>query len=112
MPAAQEPEIHACECPICQTASDPEVMRRHRQINLLLSRLSEPQRRWYVGFLSQEPDSPGDRQLARITGLDRNTIQRGRQELAAGLADVLPTRQRRAGAGRPAAEKKTRNSKD
>ena len=86
-------------------------MRRHQQINLLLSRLTEPQRRWYVGFLAQERDSPGERQLARITGLSRNTIRRGRQELAAGLADVPPTHQRRAGAGRPAAEKKTRNSK-
>jgi hypothetical protein len=111
MAAAQEPEIHGCECPICQTASDTEVIRRHAQINLLLSRLTEPQRRWYVGFLSQEPDSPSDRQLARITGLDRNTIQRGRQELAAGLADVPLTRKRRIGAGRPTAEKKTRHSK-
>src|SRR6266542_3871909 len=112
MASAQEPEIHACECPTCQAASDSEVMRRHRQINLLLSRLSEPHRRWYVGFLSQEPDSPSDRLLERITGLDRNTIQRGRQELAAGLADVPPVHQRRTGAGRPAAEKKTRNSKE
>ena len=111
MAAAPEPEIHVCVCPICQTASDPAVMRRHQQINLLLSRLTEPQRRWYVGFLSQELDSPSDRQLACITGLDRNTIQRGRQELAAGLADVPFTRERRAGAGRPPAEKKTRNSK-
>jgi hypothetical protein len=111
MPTLPEPPIHSCECPICQAASDPEVVRRHYQINLLLSRLTEPQRRWYVGFLAQENDSPGERQLALITGLSRNTIRRGQRELAAGLADVPPTRQRRAGAGRPAAEKKTRPSK-
>lgn len=110
MPASSEPTIHTCECPICQAPSDPQVVRRHYHINLLLSRLTEPQRRWYVGFLSQEPDSPGERQLVLITGLARNTIQRGRRELAAGLADVSPTQQRRAGAGRPAAEKKTRSS--
>jgi len=86
-------------------------MHQHEQINLLLSRLTEPQRRWYVGFLSQAPESPGERQLARITGLDRNTIRRGRRELAAGLAEAPPTRERRAGAGRPAAEKKTPSSK-
>jgi len=103
--------IHACECSICQTACDLDVMHQHERINVLLSRLTEPQRRWYVGFLSQAPDSPGDRQLARITGLDRNTIRRGRRELLAGLLDVPPTRQRRSGAGRLAAEKKTQRSK-
>jgi len=111
MAAPTEPSIHACECPICQAGLDPDVMHRHYQINVLLSRLTEPQRRWYVGFLSQEPSSPGERQLALITGLDRNTIRRGRQELDAGLPNAPATRQRRRGAGRPPAEKKTRNSK-
>ena len=79
-------------------------------MNVLLSRLTEPQRRWYVGFLSQQPDSPGDRQLVLITGLARNTIRRGRRELAAGLADIPASRQRRQGAGRLVAEKKIRRS--
>jgi len=111
MPISAESTIHTCECPICQAASDPAVVRRHNHINLLLSRLTEPQRRWYVGFLAQEPDSPGERQLVLITGLARNTIQRGRRELATGFADVATTQQRRAGAGRPVAEKKTPISK-
>lgn len=111
MAVPPEPSIHACECPPCQAGSDPAVSQRHSQINLLLSRLTEPQRRWYVGFLAQEPDSPGERQLALITGLDRQTIRRGRRELAAGLPDTLPTRQRQPGAGRRAAEKKTPTSK-
>src|SRR5262245_2497695 len=105
-----EPSIHVCECPICQAASDSVVVRRHHQINVLLSRLTEPQRRWYIGFLSQEPDSPGLRQWVLITGLARNTIRRGQRELAAGLAEAPATRQRRDGAGRPAAEKKSRRS--
>src|SRR5215203_5531001 len=107
MSSLPEPEIHACACPICRAASDPAVVERHRQINVLLSRLTEPQRRWYVGFLSQEPTSPGVRQWVLISGLARNTIRRGQRELAAGLAEVPPTRQRAAGAGRPTAEKKT-----
>lgn len=111
MPLPPEPTIHACECLICQAASNPAVVRRHYHINLLLSRLTEPQRRWYVGFLSQELDSPGERQLVLITGLARNTIQRGRRELVAGFADLSATQQQRAGAGRPVAEKKTRISK-
>lgn len=106
-----ERSAHECECAICQAGSDPGIRQRHATMNLFLSRLTEPQRRWYVGLLSQEPDSPSDRELALISGLDKNTIQRGRRELEAGLEDLPATRQRVAGAGRPPAEKKTRNSK-
>jgi len=104
-------EIHECECEICRTGSDPEVVLQHRRMNLLLSRLNEPQRRWYVGMLSEQPDQPSDREISKITGLDEKTIQRGRRELAAEFASVPADRQRAKGGGRPAAEKKTRNSK-
>jgi len=103
---APELTIHQCECDVCRTEADPEVARHHRQMNLLLSRLNEPQRRWYVGFFSQKPGSPSDRQLSRITGLDAKTIRRGRRELETGLVDLPSDRQRRKGGGRPAAEKK------
>lgn len=102
------PAVHSCACAVCQAGSDPGTQAQHTQINLLLSRLTEPQRRWYVGFLAQQPSAPSERQLALITGLDTDTIRRGRTELATGLADTPPTRQRRPGAGRPATEKKTR----
>jgi hypothetical protein len=104
-------EIHECGCEICRAGSDPVVMRQHRRMNLLLSRLNEPQRRWYVGTLSQQPGQPTDGELSQITGLDEKTIRRGRQELASELADIPADRQRQAGGGRPAAEKKPRNSK-
>jgi hypothetical protein len=74
-----EPAIHQCECKVCQGDTDPATVRQHQQINLLLSRFIEPQRRWYVGFLSQEVDSPSERQLSLITGLDPKTIRRGRR---------------------------------
>jgi len=99
-------KIHQCECAICKTGTDPDIVRHHRQMNLLLSRLNEPHRRWYVGSLSQKPGSPSDRQLSLITGLDEKTIRRGRRELEAELANVPTERQRRKGGGRPAAEKK------
>lgn len=111
MSSTAEPTIHICTCLVCQAGTDPATTERHHQMNVFLSRLTEPQRRWYVGLLSQEPDSPSDRELALMTGLDKNTIQRGRHELAAGLADVPVVRQRRTGGGRPAAEKKIRNLK-
>lgn len=104
-----EEQIHQCECAICQVGNDPATMQYHQQVNLLLSRLNEPQRRWYVGVLSQQPDSPSDRQLAEITGLEEKTIRRGRSELEGGLNDLPPDRQRRTGGGRPRAEKKTRS---
>jgi hypothetical protein len=104
--AMDPPPVHLCGCAVCQAGTDTPTVHHHRQINLLLSRLSEPQRRWYVGSLSQLPTGPSDRQLACITGLDPQTIARGRAELAAGLPDAPPTRQRRPGGGRLRAEKK------
>ena len=103
-------EIHVCECEICLAESDPTVMLQHRQMNLLLSRLNEPQRRWYVATLSHQPGQPTDVVLRKLTGLAEKTIRRGRQELAAELAALPTERQRQAGGGRPRAEKKTQNS--
>ena len=103
--------IHQCECEICKAGSDPETVHYHHQINLFLSRLTEPQRRWYVGLLSQQADSFSDHHLSLISGLDEKTIRRGRNELEQGLDDLPLNQQRREGGGRWPAEKKTRNSK-
>jgi hypothetical protein len=100
-------EVHQCECDQCRTGEDQGIMAYHRQINLLLSRLDEAQRRWYVGTLSAVADGPSDRVLAQITGLNEKTIERGRAELAAGLPETPPGRIRRVGGGRQKAEKKT-----
>ncbi len=108
MPTEEAKSVRKCVCDICRAGTDLTTMQYHHQINLFLSRLNEPQRRWYVGLLSQQPDSPNDGELSRITGLDEKTIRKGRRELAAGLADLPPNRQRQAGGGRPAAEKKAR----
>jgi len=97
---------HVCRCATCHNAPDQAPAAYHRQINLLLSRLTEPQRRWYVASLAAAPGGPSAAQLARITGLSLPTIRRGRTELATGLADAPPAHQRRPGGGRPRAEKK------
>ena len=107
MTTKTEIKVHRCQCDVCQAGTDEETMHHHRQMNVFLSRLNEPQRRWYVGLLSQRPGSPSDRQLSKITGLDEKTIQRGRQELEHDLVDLPPGRQRREGGGRPRAEKRT-----
>ena len=102
------PSLHVCTCPSCETAPDSATARYHRQINQLLQHLTEPQRRWYVGSLAADPAGPSDAQLSVITGLSLPTIRRGRHELAAGLPNDPPLRQRRPGGGRPRAEKKIR----
>jgi hypothetical protein len=76
-------------------------------MNLLLSRLDEAQRRWYVALESNRVGHGGDRLLSQITGLDEHTIRRGRQELAAQLAEQPRERVRQPGGGRLQVEKKT-----
>ena len=102
------PTIHPCQCSVCQAGEDPVLVAHHHQINLLLSRLNEPQRRWYVATLALAPGAPSERELSRITGVDEKTIQRGRKEMQEQLQQVPPGRQRQAGGGRTAAEKKTK----
>ena len=99
--------IHQCECELCKMGSEPEAVRYHQQINLFLSRLNEPQRRWYVGLLSRQADNLSDCQLSLITGLDEKTVRRGRNELETGLEGLPLARQRQEGGGRWPVEKKT-----
>ena len=104
-------DVHPCQCPNCVAgAADHPDRAIHRRLNLLLSRLDERQRRWLAALESQRVGRGGDRLLARITGLNVETIRRGRRELNASLRDCPPGRVRRPGAGRPAGEKKTRAS--
>ncbi len=100
--------IHVCQCPACQSNTPHPDQEQHRQMNVLLSRLDEQQRRWYAAIESTRLGHGGDEQVARITGLDLQTIRRGRRELASDLRERPAERVRAPGAGRPRAEKKTR----
>jgi hypothetical protein len=102
--------IHRCQCPDCLSAADHPVKEVHRLMNLLLSRLDEDHRRWYVALESLKTGRGGDRQLARITGMNVETIRRGRKELAGSLVGFPAERIRRRGGGRPPLKKKTRSS--
>jgi hypothetical protein len=101
-------EVHVCQCPSCRQSGDHPDKKIHQQMNLLLSRLDEQQRRWYVAVEANRLGRGGVRLLAQITGLDEKTIQRGQQELERGLADRPSDQVRLAGGGRPSVEKKTR----
>jgi hypothetical protein len=104
----QEASIHVCQCQVCQGSNDEHPERRaHHQMNLLLSRLDEQQRRWLVAYESQKLGRGGDVLLSQITGLNVETIRRGRRELAADLRDLPLGRIRLPGGGRPLLEKKT-----
>ena len=65
----------------------------------------ERTRRLLAGFLAHQHGRGGITLLAQVTGLDRDTVARGRRELR---QSGRPTadRVRRPGAGRPRAEKK------
>jgi hypothetical protein len=103
-------DVHQCHCPLCLGGGKHPDCLLHRHLNLLLSRLDEQQRRWLVALESERAGRGGDRLLSRITGLDAETIRRGRRELAASLRDCPAGRIRRPGAGRPPAKKKPRAS--
>jgi hypothetical protein len=100
-------EVHQCECPTCQQNMPHPDQAQHRRINLLLSRLDEQQRRWYVAMESGRVGPGGDECLSQITGVDPKTIQRGRQELESSLTERPRERIRLPGGGRWRAEKKT-----
>jgi hypothetical protein len=105
MPSA---EVHRCQCPNCQQEATHPDQALHHQMNLLLSRLDEPQRRWYAAVESNRLGHRGDHLVAHMTGLDPHTIQRGRRALAAALTERPTEWVRMPGAGRPRAEKKPR----
>jgi hypothetical protein len=100
-------DVHACQCAHCQQQTPHPDQELHRQMNLLLSRLDEQQRRWYVAVESHRMGSGSERLLSQITGLDEKTIRRGQHELEASLAERPSEQVRVAGAGRKLAEKKT-----
>ncbi len=92
------PTIHRCPCPECRREPDRAVAREHRAINRIVACTDERSRRLVAGFLARLYGHGGITLLARITGLDRNTIARGRRELD--QADTLPPgRVRRPGGG-------------
>ena len=102
--------IHKCQCKICaQSEAHPEK-ELHHQMNLLISRLDEQQRRWFVGLEANKMGHGGAQKLSQITGMNVDTIRRGRLELAENLAKRPRDRVRLPGGWRPAVEKKSQPS--
>jgi hypothetical protein len=102
--------LHQCQCPACAGGAEHPDRELHRQMNLLMSRLDEQQRRWVAALESKKRGHGGDTLVSLITGLHVDTIRRGRAELDAGLVGRPTGRVRQPGAGRPPVKKKTRSS--
>lgn len=97
--------IHECTCAACQ-GGDTLIQSQHSQLNLLMSRLDEQQRRWLAGVEANRLGYGGTEAVHRITGLDINTIRSGRTELEKGLAGRPVEGIRVSGGGRKRLEKK------
>jgi hypothetical protein len=102
----QDASIHICQCRVCRDEQAHPDRLIHRRMNLLLSRMDEQQRRWYVALESMRVGHGGDAFLHQITGMDVQTIRRGRQELENDLRDRPHNRVRLEGGGRPPVEEK------
>ena len=63
-------EIHVCQCADCAQKEEHPNKQIHQQMNLLLSRLDEQQRRWYVAIEANRIGHGSLRLLSLITGMD------------------------------------------
>jgi len=104
-------KIHQCQCNLCLSEVEHQEQVVHHQINVVMSRLDEQQRRWYGAVEANRRGYGGQKTVSEITGLDEKTIQRGQQELSSDLAGRPDDRVRLPGAGRPPTEKKRLASK-
>ena len=104
---ATECVVQECGCLACQQGEHPD-RDDHRDLNLILSRVDEQQRRWIAGREARQRGHGGIQQVAEITGLHPETIRRGRDELEQQLHGRPTQRVRLPGGGRPRVEKKIR----
>lgn len=86
------------------------MAKEHRAINRLLAMLDEKSRRRFVGLLALTAQHGDLQRLIEITGLSRNTIARGRDEIKRVEPLATHARVRRAGGGQQPVEKKSRAS--
>ena len=99
-------DVHCCDCQFCEEYPRGRVAAEHRALNRLLATCNERIRRWVTGLLAEQIGRGGISRLARITGMDRNTIAKGRRELHDRDVFLLRgcPRVRRPGAGRKRVE--------
>lgn len=97
--------VHVCGCEECQLHPHSALSREHRAVNRVMAGLNEKCRRRFAGVLAIQQGRGGMQRVMEITGLSRNTIRRGRSEVARGERVKERGCVRRAGGGRQTGEK-------
>ena len=92
-----------CRCRSCQQDPHGPSTELHRSIKRLVALTDERSRRLVAGLLAELHGHGGITLLSQITGLDCDTIARGRRELHEDLP-LAPDRIRRPGGGRKPVE--------
>ncbi len=98
--------VYKCRCSECDEQPNGEIALFHTSINRLVAVLDEKHRRQFAGLLASQFGHGGIQYLSKITGLNRETISRGKQEIEQANTD-LDGRIRAPGGGRHKAEKKS-----
>lgn len=105
--AKKKRKLHNCTCETCERHPYSKIAKDHKAINRVLLGLDERNRRRFIGMLASQRGNVSE--LSQITGMSRNTIYRGQQEVdhprrnpASGV--------RRRGGGRMAVEKNNQGS--
>src|SRR5262245_17968049 len=100
---------HKCICEDCQQHPHSATAKEHRAINCLMTMFDEKHRRRFPGLLALQWGRGSIQLLSLITGLDRMTIRRGREEVQR-IDRQTVGRVRRTGGGRKTVEKKSPRS--
>jgi len=98
--------VYQCQCQDCDNEVNPAKKQLHHQMNVMMSRLDEQQRRWYAAIEAQRYGHGGITLVHKMTGLDDKTIRRGILEMKNDLSNRPTDRVRVEGAGRQPVEKK------
>lgn len=104
MALAKRRKPASCQCDMCQQHPYSAVAKQHRQVNRMVASLDERKRRLLVGFLADQMGKGGISEMATVTGMSRNTVRRGKHELAQPQIDC--SRIRVEGGGRKPVEQK------
>jgi len=102
-----ERSVHECGCANCRSGEHAQ-RDDHRQLNVLLSRLDEQQRRPVAAREAMRLGHGGFQRISQITGMHPETIRQGRDELGEDLRERPRGHVRLPGGGRPRVEKKIR----
>lgn len=107
MPQNKSKPVHNCRCRDCVEQPSGEIALFHASINRLVAALDEKYRRQFVGLLASQLGHGGIQYISKITGLNRQTISRGKREIEQ-VDTALAGRIRVPGGGRHKVEKKNR----